>query len=86
MLTKDRCSLVHKIHEYITECHMHTIICMAHTLQESQNCDPNLALFRAILARVSRDAGKRHGSPTSAQGGRKLQIGVVVKAVIVRVS
>ncbi len=29
---------------------------------------------------------KRHGSPTSAPGWRKLQIGVVVKAVIVSVS
>jgi hypothetical protein len=37
-------------------------------------------------ARVPRDAGKRHGSPTSAPGWRKLQLGVVVKAVIVRVS
>ena len=41
---------------------------------------------QAILAWVPRDAGKRHGSPTSAPGWCKLQIGVVVEAVIVRVS
>jgi hypothetical protein len=56
------------------------------TLQDSSNCDPNLALLRAILARVPKDAGKRHGSLTSAPRWRELQIGVVVKAVIVRVS
>jgi hypothetical protein len=34
----------------------------------SPNCGPNLAIFRAILARVPRDAGKGHGSPTSVPG------------------
>jgi hypothetical protein len=38
------------------------------------------------LARVPRDAGKGHGSLTSVPGWSKLQIGVVVKAVRVRVS
>jgi hypothetical protein len=64
----------------------HTRTAAPTPLQESPNCDTNSAPFRAILARVPRDADKRHGSPTSAQGLRKLQIVVVVKAVIVRVS
>jgi hypothetical protein len=55
-------------------------------LQESPNCGPNLAVFRAFLARVPRDAYRGHGSPTSVPGWSKLQIGVVVKAVRVRVS
>jgi hypothetical protein len=45
-----------------------------------------LSLIRAILARVPRDTDKGHRSPTSVPGWSKLQIGVVVKAVRVRVS
>ncbi len=45
-----------------------------------------LSLIRAILARVPRDTDKGHWSPKSVPGWSKLQIGVVVKAVRVRVS
>ncbi len=45
-----------------------------------------LSLILAILAQVPRDTDEGHGSPTSVPGWSKMQIGVVVKAVRVRVS
>ncbi len=52
-----------------------------------KNLQPKLSTFQGHSGTSFQGRRcKRHGSLTSPQGGRKLQIGEVVKAVIVRVS
>ncbi len=61
------------------------VMCKSATADGRGNHDHNI-ISRAILAWVPRDAGKGHWSPTSVPGWSKLQIGVVVEAVKVRVT